>query len=247
MRSFLCVLGAVALTATPAAAQTPSRVFAHVNFGAQSQSQDIVQSGEFPLYEETGSFEASHKLEGGTFFDIGGGVTLLKNFSIGLSYSQRATKTRDAQITALVPHPIFFDTMRSATGTASGLEHSERAVHLQAFYHVPVTVEFDVTLFAGPTFFSVEDDLIESVTPTEIGGDFSQVNLDTIGRSSQRNSATGLNAGIDLRYMFMRNVGVGGMARYTRGSVTLTSPSGGPDIKTDVGGLEIAGGLRFRF
>ena len=247
MRSFLGAFAALVLFAAPAAAQAPSRVFANINFGFQSQSQDFTQSGEFPLYDETGTFEAAHKLEGGPFFDLGAGVTLMKNFSIGVSYTQRTATTRDAQISATVPHPIFFDTPRTATGSATGLEHTERAFHVQALYHVPVTVEFDVTLFAGPTFFNVEDELIESVTPGEVGGDFSQVNLDTIGRSSQKNSATGFNAGIDLRYMFMRNVGVGGMARFTRGSVTLTSPSGGADIKTDVGGLEIAGGLRFRF
>jgi hypothetical protein len=47
--------------------------------------------------------------------------------------------------------------------------------------------------------------------------------------------------------MFMPNVGAGAMLRFTRGSVDLTSPTGEADHKLDVGGLEIAAGLRFKF
>jgi opacity protein-like surface antigen len=247
MRSFLCTVTALALSVAPAAAQSPTRVFANINFGFQSQSQDVTQAGQFPLYDETGSFEATQEIEGGSFFEIGAGVGLMRNFSLGLSYAQRSKTTRDASITAQVPHPVFFDTLRTATATVSDLEHKERAVHLQAMWHVPVTVEFDVTLFAGPTFFNIEEQLIESVTPTEVGGDFSQVNLEPIGIASQKESAVGFNLGVDTRYMFTRNIGLGALLRYTHGSVTLTSPTGNEDIKNDVGGFDIAGGLRFRF
>lgn len=255
MRSFLSVVAAVTLCAAPATAQSlsASRAFANVNFGFQSQSQDVSQAGQFPLYDETGTFEASHSLEGGAFFDIGGGYEILRNISIGASFTQRSKSTRDATVTARVPHPVFFDTLRDASGIASGLEHTERAFHFAAIWHMPVTVEFEVMLFAGPSFFNVKDELIESVTTSEVGGDFSQVNLDTIAVSTQKHTAAGFNLGIDTRYMFnrnvsfIRNVGVGAMLRYTHGSVTLTSPTGGDDIKTDAGGLEIAGGLRFKF
>lgn len=249
MRSFFCAVAALALGTVPAAAQSssPTRAFATINFGVQSQSQDLSQAGTFSLYDETGTFEAAHEIDGGPFFEIGAGVGIYRNFSIGASYAQRSTASRDVAISARVPHPIFFDALRDATGTVSDVEHDERAIHLQAMWHIPVTVEFDVTLFAGPSFFTVEEQLVESVTPSEIGGDFSQVNLDTIGLSAQRESAVGFNLGVDTRYMFTRNVGLGAMLRFTRGSVTLTSPSGGADIETDAGGFDIAGGLRFRF
>lgn len=248
MRSFFSALVAIALSAVPAAAQTPTlKPFATVNFGYQAHSQDLTQRGEFSLYDETGNFEAQHAIDGGPFFEIGGGVELTRKWAVGVSFAMRSKATRDVQVTANVPSPIFTDTFRAASATVADFEHTERAVHLQAMWNVPVTVEFDVTLFAGPSFFTVKDDLIESVTPTEVGGDFSQVNLDTIGRSRQSNTAVGFNLGVDGRYMLMRNVGVGGMLRYTRGQVDLTSPTGGEDFKLDTGGLEIAGGLRLRF
>lgn len=249
MRSFLSAIAIVALCATPAAAQTPppTRAFANINFGYQGQSQDFTQSGQFSFQDETGTFDASHDFGGGGFFEIGGGYEIFRNFSIGASYAQRSKSSRDVTINALVPHPHFFDTFIEASGTVTDLEHGERAIHLQAMWHIPLTVEFDVTLFAGPSFFTVEEDLIESVTPTEVGVDPPQYNLDATTVSTQKESTVGINIGLDTRYMFTRNIGLGAMLRFTRGSVTLTSPSGSDDIKSDAGGFEIAGGVRFRF
>lgn len=245
MRSFLIAVAALATCAAPAAAQTP-RIFANINFGYQAQNQDFRQSAEFPLYEETGTWQADHALESGPLFDLGAGIHVTRNLAVGVAYSLRTKQDRDAAVTATVPHPIFFDAPRSASGTATGLEHSEQAVHLQAIWHVPVTVEFSMALFGGPTFFRVKDVLIESVTPAETG-DLSNVNL-LFGTSSQSRSTVGFNVGVDSSYMLMRNVGVGAMLRYTRGSVDLLNPAGsGGEISIDTGGLEIGAGLRFRF
>jgi hypothetical protein len=65
--------------------------------------------------------------------------------------------------------------------------------------------------------------------------------------SSQKESTVGFNLGVDGRYMFTRNIGAGAMLRFTHAGVSLTSPTGGDDIKVDAGGFEIAAGLRFRF
>lgn len=258
MRLISPIVLAVVLGAAPAAAQpsaplvpppAPDRAFANLNFGFQSQSEDFRQRAEFPLYEETGSFETLHRFKGGASFDIGGGARVWKQLAVGLAYSQRAKHTRDVTIEASVPSPVFYDTMRSASGTLGGLEHTERAVHLQALWAVPVTVELDVTFFGGPSFFTVEDDLVESITTSEVGGNFSSVNVSDVRRANQSNTAAGFNVGFDTRYMFMRNVGAGFMLRYSRGSVDLALPAGGvgPAVKFDAGGLEIGAGLRLKF
>ena len=248
MRSFFSALAALTLFAAPAAAQsTPHRVFANINFGFQAQSQDLSQQGSFAIYDEIATFEAVHELDGGPFFEFGGGIGLTDKFAVGASYAIRTTNTRDAAVTVNVPNPIGTDTFRTASGVATGLERSERAFHVQAIWTIPVTVEFDVSIFGGPSFFRVEDDLVESVTIAEVGGNFSQVNITDVSVQSQSNTAVGFNLGIDSRYMFMTNVGAGAMLRYTRGSVDLTSPTGEADHKLDVGGLEIAAGLRFKF
>lgn len=248
MRSFLCAFAAIMLCGASAAAQE-HRVFVNLNYGGLIQKQDLKQTATFLIYEETGTWESDHTIEGGSFFDIGGGFKLLRNFFVGASLTQVTKHTRDVTVNASVPSPVFTDTFRSTSGTATGLEHKERAVHLQALLQVPVTVEFGVTLFAGPTFFTVEDELVSGFSLAEAGGDFTSVNLTDVRTEGQKHTTTGFHVGFDAQYMFMKNAGVGGMVRYSKGSVDLSAPAdtGSERFKIDTGGLEIGAGLRFRF
>ena len=247
MRSSLVVLAVALACATPAAAQD-SRVFANINFGYQVQDQDLRQTAEFPLYDETASWDATHTLEGGPIFDLGAGFRVLPKLSIGASYTLRTKQSRDVTINASIPDPIFTDAFRAATASATGLEYTEQAFHVQAFWHIPVTVEFDVTLFGGPTFFQVKNDLISGLDVVE-GGDLSSVSLQNISTTRPSESTVGFNVGIDGTYMLMRNAGIGAMIRYSRGSADLAAPAGtgAESFSIDAGGLEIAAGLRFRF
>jgi hypothetical protein len=265
MRSFLCAFAAITLWGAPAAAQE-HRVFVNLNYGGLTQKQDLKQGATFPLYplpgDESGSWEADHRIKGGPFFDIGGGYRLMRNVFVGASFTQVAKQSRDITVNASVlPHPIFTDTFRSASATVTGLDHKERAVHLQALWQVPVTVEFAVTVFGGPTFFTVEDELVSAFSLAEAGGDFTSVSLSDVRTEAQKHTTTGFHLGFDAQYMFKKNVGfmksvgfmkdagVGGMLRYSKGSVDLTAPAdtGSETFKIDTGGLEIGVGLRFRF
>ena len=49
--------------------------------------------------------------------------------------------------------------------------------------------------------------------------------------------------GVDVAYMINKRFGVGGLARYTRGSVELA----GASDKLTVGGFQVGAGLRARF
>jgi hypothetical protein len=57
---------------------------------------------------------------------------------------------------------------------------------------------------------------------------------------------TGFNAGADLRWMFSRNVGLGGMVRFIRGSVDLETENN-RRILVRAGGLQAGGGIRIGF
>ena len=248
MRSILPAFAALTLLASPAAAQD-SKVFVNVNFGFQGLKQEFTQTAEFPLYDETATWQAPHDIKGGSIFDIGAGYRVRRNLSLGIAYTARNKRTRDVTLNASVPSPVFTDAFRTGNAGVPGLEHSEQQVHLQALWHVPVTVEFDVTMFAGPSFFRVQDDLVRSVSIAETSADFSSIGLSDVTTVRERNSAVGFNLGIDTRYMFVRNAGLGAMLRYSRGSADLSDPTGAAPEKLtlDAGGLEIAAGLRFRF
>jgi hypothetical protein len=250
MAAAVAMLVAVPLAAQTAPAQRPDpgplqHGFAHVNFGAQSQSQDFAESGGFPAYGEEGSFQAAHSIDGGQFFDIGGGVRVWEDLSLGLTFARRAKQTDAAQLTAGVPHLLFTDVLRNASGEAPGIEHNEQAVHLQAHWRIPVTEEFDVALFGGPSFFSVKQDTIDAIQFSEAGGDFSTVNLTGTTVTRRSESATGVHVGLDASYMFTRYIGGGLLLRFSRASVDLPVANG--TAKIDAGGFDVAAGARLRF
>jgi hypothetical protein len=258
MRSLLLGLVVVPLLAVPVHAQDPTfpipppppnNVFVTLNGGFRSLSQQFVQQTEFTLYDERGIFEADHTIKSGVSWEAGAGLRLWRDLWLGASYAVGPTHTRDVTVNAQVPHPLIANRHRIATGAAVGLEHAERAIHAQALLRIPVTVEFDLTLFAGPTFFEVENDLVEAIAPTETGAPFSTVELGHITRSRQSHRMTGFNLGFDIAYMFRRHVGAGLMVRYSTGSADLELPAGnvGPPVEMGAGGIEIAAGLRLRF
>lgn len=234
-------------------------VFAHINLGFQSQRQDFRQGARFPLYDETASWDTFHELEGGATLDIGGAVGLrklspwLRDVSAGLTYTARSTHRRDVVVDVQVPHPIFTDTLRAVAATVPDFQHSERAVHVQALYRLPVTPDISAVFFGGPSIFWVRDEFIEVLTVAEAGGDLSSVNVEAV-RAGQREVAGGFNVGVEGRYIFlrdrsfMREVGVGALVRYSRGSVRLALPGNadGPQ-KIHSGGPEFATALRFAF
>jgi hypothetical protein len=66
---------------------------------------------------------------------------------------------------------------------------------------------------------------------------------DTAGQSR---NAVGFNAGVDASYLFTQRIGVGAVARFTRARATFDLADGGT-VKADLGGAQVAGGLRVRF
>ena len=232
----LCVCGAPQM----AAAQTmqwTDKGYVSVNGGVQAGSHDLSESGSFPLYDETATFASTNKVKGGPLFDIGGAYRVWgKNLLAGLSISHVGSKS-DGSVTGSIPDPVFFDRPRSVSKSFSDLKHSETAVHLDAIWVMPVANKIDVALFLGPTIFSVKQDTIPSLTITEPGPTVTS----TVASSSK--TAVGFNVGVDAQYMLRKKYGVGLIARYAGGSVSLP----GASKKLTVGGFQIGVGGRLRF
>jgi len=129
------------------------------------------------------------------------------------------------------------------TGEFEG-DRSETAVHIQAKWLVPVSPRLLVTIFGGPSFFKVEQDIVNDFEFTESYPYDTATFTRAIG-ASQSESAVGVNVGGDVAYFFSPNVGVGGTAQYSGATVQMAVPSGTADVKA--GGLQVGGGLRLRF
>lgn len=239
LKSSLLCLALCATVAPKAHAQMTwtDQGFVNVSGGAQAGSHTLATQSTFDLYEEQGSVSSSQKVGGGGFFDISAGYKVWHNLAVGLGYSHSASSA-DAAVSASVPDPLFFDRPRAVTATAPDLKHSENAIHISGTWMVPVTDKIDVGVSFGPSIFMVKQDLPTGVTISEPGPTVTGTTI-----ASAEKTSAGINFGVDVTYLVTKRIGVGGLARYTRGSVDLD----GATDKLTVGGFQIGGGVRLRF
>ena len=253
MRPMKLLFLAVALMAGSAHlahAQTPDgRGYLNINMGAQTQEQTFTDSSSFNIYGETGAVAAGHTVGGGGLFDISAGMRVWRSASIGIGYSSVSNKN-DAVVTARVPHPILFGQSRQATATTEDLEHSENAVHLQFSWLIPLTNKFDVSVFAGPSFFTVRQDVATIRAPEDIrdAAPFTSVAISSVSITEVKDSPVGVNIGIDGTYLVRPMFGVGIFLRYAGASLDLPVTAGSTrDEELKAGGFQAGGGLRVRF
>jgi hypothetical protein len=237
---------AIALSAAASAtAQTwPERVLISVNGAFQATTNDFSDRFEFERYLETGSTEVDYPVQGGFAFDAGAGYRFWKNLAAGVAVSH-FTRDDVAGTTSSVPHPFFFNQPREVTGDATGVKRSETAVHIQAMYLVNPGGRLRLVLSGGPSFFTLEQDLVTDVTITETFP-YDTAAFGSAQKSRKKGSAAAFNVGADVMWMLNRTFGVGGLVRFSRASVDLDAPPN-RTISVDAGGVYAGGGIRILF
>ena len=220
-----------------------------INFGVQTAS---AFSATVPLTVnvEQGTLTADY--EGGQLpgVDASVGMRVWKNLAIGggvtaFRSGSFSGKGITARVSARIPHPIHYDRLRDVSGRGEGLVQTEIGLHLQAMWITSIRERLLVTVFAGPTAFSVERDIVIGVEAQET---YPYDSAGFKGVSSQRvsDSAVGFNVGLDLGFYFSQHIGVGGLLRFSRGTVYLDVPEG-EALSVETGGVQSTGGLRIRF
>ncbi len=219
--------------------------FVSVNFGYQVGDQSFSETlPSATIYGETAMYGVNHESGVGGFFDISGGVRVWRNLAAGLGVTRFSTAS-GATVTGSIPHPLFLNQLRTATFARSDLNHTETGIHLQAVWVVPVTDQISVSVFGGPSFFSVEQGLITSVTFAEIEAPFFEVAITGASTSIVSERAVGGNVGVDITYLVVEQLGGGFFVRYAGASLDV--PAGGGAQAIDVGGVQFGIGLRARF
>ena len=235
---------AVLASTITVSAQQAARGFVTLNGGYQATSTDFTDNIVFTKFVEEGDLDADYGLGGGPLLDMGGGVRLWRNLAVGVAVSAFG-KDDDAGVTARVPHPFFFDRDRQISGSQAGMRREETAVHVQAIWIVPVNGALEVSVFGGPTFFDITQDLVTGVLFTQAYPfDTATFTGTTTGRQSA--SKVGFNVGADVSVYFFGHIGVGWLARFSRATIDLPSQDGGT-VAVETGGFQTGGGLRLRF
>jgi hypothetical protein len=249
-RAIVAALGVFAfsgLTAPDAAAQLQpwdDTGYVSINFGYQAGDRTFQESLADTVYGEAATYGVTHSSGSSGLFDIGGGVRVWRNLAAGLAVTSMSTSS-GAAVAAEVPHPLFFNRNRLAGFAQTNLEHKQLGIHLHAVWVVPVNEKINVAVSGGPSFFSVDQSLVFSVTPAEIAAPFNTVEIASISTATASESAVGANVGVDVSYKVTEYLGGGIFVRYAGGSVNIPASGGAQSV--DVGGVQTGIGLRVRF
>jgi len=239
------VIVTTALTATPAFSQAGEPRFGFaLSGGYQPSTTDFDDSFTFDLNRETGTTRTSYPIDAGVFFDVALSERIWRGLAIGLAYSRFEVKG-NVSATSSLPHPFFLNQNREVSGEADGMTRTESGVHLSAQYQIPIGSRFYVTVMGGPSFISVNQSVVIDVNYTE-EYPYDTATFASVDSSRKSGDEIGFNAGLDVRWMFTRNLGIGALGRVTKATIDLKD-TGDRTISVDAGGTQFGAGIRVAF
>jgi hypothetical protein len=221
-----------------------NRYWISADAGVQLSTDEIRDGFEFDRYVEPATATVEHDAGIGPAINGGFGVLLSRN-GLGVAVSvTRFSRTGTVQVDASIPHPFFFDRPREISGAADDIARSETGIHGQLTYTLQTRNRLRVMLGGGISVFNIEQELVTNVRYTE---SFPFDDAQFSGVETDRSSATaiGFNTGVDIRWLLSRNLGVGGLIRYSRGTVDLDVQD--RTVGVEAGGLQALGGIRVHF
>ena len=179
-----------------------------MNAGIQGAPKTFTGETTFQTNVETGTVSTSYPFKSATLFDLGGGVRIWRNLGIGVSVSY-FTQEDDLDVTTKVPHPFFFNQLRTVTGQQSGVERREIGAHIQAVWMIPAGNHLQIGVFGGPSVIAVRQGIVTTVNITETYP-YDTATFASADTAAQSKNAVGFNAGVDASYLFNQRIGVGG-------------------------------------
>ncbi len=230
--------------ARPAQAQALSeRVVISVSGASVTGTSEITSTVAFTANAEKGSYSYRFPVKPKPFGEVSARIRLIKNFGVSVGYTS-VSANGTAEITGQIPHPFFFNQLRPITGQAS-LEHTETAVHVRATLSSAPGKKLQFSVSAGPTFFSVKQGLVDSVSWTD-SYPYDTATFASAATKQVSQSATGFGAGADVAYYFSKHLGIGASASVAKATVSGTA-SDNSVVSIDVGGTSLGFGVRLRF
>lgn len=247
------LIGILALAPVVAEAQqaSPERYFVTLSGARQWGSETVTDSFPLEQYEEVNQSEADYKFDRlGGVFEIGGGFSIWRRLSIGVSYAHTGS-SGPVTVRAAVPHPIVVGRPRSAEIAAEDLQRSENAVHFRAIWTFPVQSKLDLAFFVGPSIINVSQDLVSGVEVAAEVAPFNQVELTGVKLERGSGTTAGVNVGIEATYhlrgksSLTRGLGFQAFFKYAGGAADIELDD--DTLSAKVGGSQVGLGVRFGF
>ena len=229
---------------TAAAKRAPGRGFVAINAGVQAGPSEFTDDFVFTANAEAGTIQARYPSYLPIMFDGSAGYRFWGRFGLAVGGS-RASSKETVSVRASVPHPLLMDHDREVEGEAPDVERTETAAHLQLFYEMMPKGKWRSRFFAGPSYFSVEQELVREVTVNETYP-FDTATFRSAPTGQAEGSSVGFNVGADISWMFSKRAAAGVLLRYTHAGIDLNAPES-RSVSTDGGGFQVGAGLRFIF
>jgi hypothetical protein len=243
------VAGALAVaTSGPASAQPAApheRLTVSLSAGALLPSGSLDVTARHPIYLESAVVDTSYKYRFGTVFDGGLTYRLARGFGVGVAASWYS-QPKDVAVSAAIPHPFFFQTPRTVSGTAAGARRDVAAAHFEALYSFRAARRVDVTVGAGPAFFRVRQTIVDDVSYRDA---YPYDAPSFTAASTQRISGhtAGFGGSLDIAMRISRRVGLGAVVRASNADVQFATSPTVTATTTQAGGVHGAGGVRLYF
>ena len=221
------------------------RGYLSVNFGIQPQSRDFTEVSAPEIYSDPATITVPHTIGSGAFPDFAVGYRLWENLGVHVGYSY-FSKTESPTLVAQIPHPGVGGVSRTASASTGDLSHSESAWHTHLLWMIPLSEEIEIAVLLGPSFYSISQDFVETVTPVEGAPPYNSVGIGSVSVVEQSDSAVAFTAALDGTYLLTPKFGIGAFFRYS-GASTDMPLAGGGTVTVEAGGIQIGGGLRVRF
>ncbi len=254
----------VVLAAVPARAQDRDRGWAQLSLGgAFSTAGEETRRFEGRYFGEPFIDQADYPAPKATWtFDVGAGAWITERLGVGVS-AGRTSREYDVPVFITVPNPSRPNAAATARAVTPLFDRVETEVHVSAAWALVSRDRVRLRVFAGPTFFKYSDVLTYGLEANQVtAGGGNVVTISSIDAQPFSASTVGVHMGLDGAYFFSEHVGVGAMARFSRGSVDLDEPEPAPattplsnsfvpthtgDGAVGVGGFVLGVGLRLRF
>jgi hypothetical protein len=222
------------------APRRPGRVSAFVGGTLAAAGSGFAGQRRFTEFAEEGRLDADYSRQTGPGFELGLAYALGRHFGFAATFNL-LKRTVGSTYTASIPHPLFLDRPREASGSADGLSYRERGWHLDVLLQSE-RGRLRYAAFAGPSYVRVEAALLEPLQYRQ-AYPYDSVEVTGVPRASASASAFGFNAGGALDYRFGPRVGAGLLVRYHQ--VRAELPQTPEDlVNIDAGGLQVGLGLR---
>jgi len=193
-------------------------------------------------FAEAGWLEARHEAATGLGFELEAELRLTRRLGLVGSWGQLQRDVAGG-FDAALPHPLYFERPRAASGSFDGGRYRENAAHLSVAWRGGGGA-WSYRVFAGASFFQVKADMVASVAYTH-EYPYDAVEVTGVRLVGCEDSAVGAHAGASLVYALASRVGLTLRFRYSRATATLAVEDAG-SVELDAGGPELALGLQVR-